>query len=199
MPDRFREITGFVLAGGASRRMGRPKQELLIHGMPLLAWQVQRLASVCGSVAIVGSSSRPIDGAASYPDEQAGLGPLGGIYTGLALTRTEYNLFVGCDMPFVTRAFLRFLCRCSQARRADVVVPESSDRRLQPLSAVYRRCARDVIRASLDAGLNKTSGFYARVRCAVIPWPEIYRAGFLTRTFINLNTPEDYEAVNRAL
>ncbi|MGH9398102.1 MAG: molybdenum cofactor guanylyltransferase [Terriglobia bacterium] len=215
MPGRFSNLTGFILAGGASRRMGRPKQHLILSGETQILRQRRLLESVCGEVAVVGGSlperlalpqapNRPKrpkkeEPLAFYEDLLPGHGPLGGIYTGLLRTRTEYNLFVGCDMPFLSAAFLRFIGQRALAMQADVTVSESADHRLQGLCGVYRRRARAPIRACLARDENKISAFYPRIRSEVIRWREIMHAGFRTNIFTNMNTPDDYLAVQKML
>lgn len=199
MPKRFDNLTGFVLAGGRSRRMGQPKRDLLLAGEPMISRQLRLLRSLCGGVGVVGGPKPPSRASHFFcADEWPGRGPLGGIFSGLARTRTEYNLFVGCDMPFLTPLFLRYISERALAGRADVTAPESNDRRVQPLCAVYRRRARVAIRMSLMRGENKTSGFYGRVCCSIIRWPELSRAGFRPEVFANINTPEDYAAARKA-
>ncbi|HEV2495827.1 MAG TPA: molybdenum cofactor guanylyltransferase [Terriglobia bacterium] len=207
MARRYLEVTGLVLAGGASRRMGRPKAALVLGGESMLARQVHLLAAVSRTVAVIG----PGEGSGKLaavraltpplvpviPDELAERGPLAGIYTGLRHTRTEFNLFLGCDLPFMEARFLRHLCERALGSRADVTVPESAGHGLQPLVAVYRRGVVPAIRSSLERGNNKVASFYPRVCCAVLEWPEIARAGFASRIFDNINTPDDYERARR--
>ena len=210
MPQRYLEVSGFVLAGGASRRMGRPKPALVLGGETLLARQVRMLRAVSRNVTVIG----PAAGSESLEaglrslaspdvpvilDRLPGHGPLGGIYTGLARTRTEFNLFIGCDLPFMEARFLRFLCGRALRSAADATVPESRGLRIQPLVAVYRRRAVRAVRASLDRGDNKVTSFYPHLRCLIVRWPEIARAGFSTRIFDNINTPEDYQRALRRL
>jgi molybdopterin-guanine dinucleotide biosynthesis protein A len=198
MRQRFPSITGFVLAGGASQRMGQDKSKLLVAGEALLQRQIRLLHSVCRSVAVLGPPQSfaglevPV-----FPDERPGRGPLGGLYTGLLQTRTEFNLFLGCDLPFMEASFLRYLCRRALERQADVTVPESRHHEFEPLCAVYRRRALGAVRRSLDSGENKVTRFFSRVRCEMIPWPEVSRAGFSPRIFVNMNTPQDYEEAKR--
>ena len=211
MPQRLLSVTGFVLAGGLSRRMGRPKAALLLGDETMLARQVRLLKSVSRSVAVAGRpagfevlEAHGIRSALGgdvrlLPDELPGRGPLGGIYTGLAWTRTEFNLFLGCDLPFMETRFLRYLAAKALACGADVTVPESADGKLQPLAAVYRRRARAAVKASLESGENKVTRFYADVLCEVVKWPEIAHAGFPQRIFDNMNTPADYENAVRQL
>ncbi len=195
MRRRFWEVSGFVLAGGESRRMGRPKEQLILGDETMLARQVRLLQSVARTVAVLG----PEEGSSALnvefiPDDSPGRGPLGGIATALAWTQAEFNLFLGCDMPFLDAPFLRFLCREAIASQADATVPESPGSRLHPTCAVYRRRALKAIRASFARGDLSVRSFYPRVSCNVLRWQEIARAGFSEMIFENVNTPEDYRS-----
>jgi len=194
MNRRFSNLSGFVLAGGESRRMGQPKHRLVLGGETLLERQLRLLRPVCRSVTVIGLSELPPDlRVSALPDELPGRGPLGGIFTGLLHTRSEYNLFVGCDLPFLATRFLHQLAGLALNGQADVTVPEDRQGRRQPLCAIYRRRALAVVRARLREGAHKTDGFFPRVRCRVITWREIASGGFPPHMFDNLNTPADYE------
>jgi molybdenum cofactor guanylyltransferase len=201
MDHRTLSITSFVLAGGESRRMGQPKALLVLAGETMLTRQIRLLQSVAGRVAVVGF--RPEYSAdftvPLFPDEITGRGPLAGIYTGLRRTATEYNLFLGCDLPFVDRRLLHFLAKRALESKAGATVPLSSDGRLQPLCAIYSRRARYAIRATLAEGENKIMRFFSKVRCDIIAWQDLARAGFTPSIFANMNTPEDYEAAQGRL
>ncbi|MGH9469289.1 MAG: molybdenum cofactor guanylyltransferase [Terriglobia bacterium] len=201
MPTRFLSLTGFVLAGGKSRRMGSPKHLLRLGGESLLERQLRVLGRVAGRAAVLAPPETARAGEApAYPDERSGHGPLGGIYTGLLRTRTEHNLFLGCDLPFISAEFLRYLSRRALDSRADVLIPESADGQLQPLCAVYRRRARGAIRLSLFLGQNQVTSFFSRVRWERLPFRELARAGFASPALLtNVNTPEEYDWARRAL
>src|SRR5436190_7456871 len=147
MLHRFKSVTGYVLAGGASRRMGRPKALLVLDGVTMLERQLLLLRNVTGKVFVAGwpdgiPHSHLPKSARKFrflPDEPLGRGPLGGIYSALKRSRTEYNIFVGCDMPFIGTEFLEYIYRTALHTRADVTVPKSRNRRLNPVCAVYRR------------------------------------------------------------
>ncbi|MFB3920309.1 MAG: molybdenum cofactor guanylyltransferase [Terriglobia bacterium] len=198
MPRRFTNISGFVLAGGESRRMGRAKADLVLGGETMLARQIRLLRNVCSSVAIVGLGKKtPGIEVPLWPDELPGRGPAGGIFTALLHARTESSFIVGCDLPFLNPRFVRFLIHRVWGDAADAIVPESHDGRIQPVCAIYRRHSLDVVRASLAAELNKTQDLVHRLRARVVPWREISRAGFPPRVLANMNTPEDYEMAKR--
>jgi molybdenum cofactor guanylyltransferase len=194
MAQRFPELTGFVLAGGASRRMGRPKHALSLGGETLLMRAVRMMRSVAGRVYILGPAERAhgLD-LVALSDELPGRGPLCAIYTGLIHTRTEFNLFLGCDVPFMQVRFLRYLAQQALDSRADVTLAATPHHGYQPLSAIYRRRALPAVRRSLTAGRNKIASFFPTVRLRVLLWPELTRAGFGPRIFDNLNTIEDYK------
>ena len=213
MVRRFKDVTGFLLAGGASRRMGRPKAALMLDGETMLSRQIRLLSAVSGRVFIVGKKESRVrsqesggrqeqngeSGITILADELPGRGPLAGIATALERTRTDFNLVLGCDLPWINPAFLHFLCRRAFAGRADVTLPVSLVCRDQPLCAVYRRRALWAIRSTLAAGLGKATRPFPKLRVERIAWPEIARAGFPARIFDNMNTPEDYLAALRRL
>jgi molybdopterin-guanine dinucleotide biosynthesis protein A len=224
VPDRYPHLAGFVLAGGASRRMGRPKQDLTLGDGTLLTRAVRLLRSVTRTVAVLGprecapaaslsgTGTQELRSADSrfkitdsgveitdlgldvpvFPDLIPGRGPLAGILTGLCHTRSEFNLFLSCDSPFMSIRFLRYLSRRALESQADVTLAKTPREGLQPLAAIYRRRARTAIRASLQAGHNKVTSFFPRVDVRILPWPELARAGFPLFIFDNLNTREDY-------
>lgn len=198
---RFIDLTGFVLVGGASRRMGRPKETLRIDGESMLERQVRLLGSVARRTAIVGTSAGYLAdlNVPCLPDAVAGHGPLGGIYTALLESRTEYNLIIGCDLPFISRRLLTWLALRAMADGSDATVPCSRDGRLQPLCAVYRRRALYAVRTRLELGENKPSGFFSMVHYRKIPWREMAEAGFRASVFENMNRPEDYQGVRKRM
>ena len=185
--------------------MGRPKQDLALGDSTLLIRAVRLVRSVTRTAAVLGArervSERPLADlgfdVAVVPDRIASRGPLGGILTGLHHTRSEFNLFLSCDLPFMPARFLRYLAARALESQADVTLAEAPRDGLQPLAAIYRRRARTAIRASLQAGHNKVTSFFGRIQVQVLPWPELARAGFQLVIFDNLNTPEDYERALR--
>ena len=136
MGRRFSSLSGFVLAGGESRRMGQPKPLLALAGETMIERQVRLLRSICRSVAVIGLSDGlpPVD-VPSIPDVIRGRGPLGGIFSGLLRTRTEFNLFLGCDLPFVPA---RPAMRRHRHDRGD-----AHRRRPAPLRRVPAHCSAD--------------------------------------------------------
>lgn len=197
LDGRFPSLTGFVLAGGYSRRMGRNNAAPTIENETMLDRQVRLLRSVARRIVVVGGSGVYLQKfeAPVVQDIVHGRGPLGGIYTAVLQTRTEYNFVLGCDLPFISRRLLRYITNRAVVAESDTTLPLSCDGRLQPLCGVYRRRARYAVQTSIVTGRNKVSSFFSRVRCTVIPWRDLAQAGFRTSIFDNMNTLEDYECV----
>src|SRR5665213_1694187 len=98
---------GFVLAGGASRRMGRDKALLPLGGGTMVEQIAARVLRVTGNVTLIGSPEKYGHlGLPVVADEIENCGPLGGLYTALRLSQAEWNVVVACDMPDVTELFL---------------------------------------------------------------------------------------------
>jgi molybdopterin-guanine dinucleotide biosynthesis protein A len=197
-PRRFSEVSGFVLAGGASRRMGFDKAELPFGSERMVDRQIRLLRALCRSVSIIGPPARFADtGIQVYEDEIPGKGPLGGIHTGLRRARTEFSLFLSCDMPLMEERFLRYLCERALASRASVTVPPPWAQGRYPLCAVLRRRVLSTVRSCLASGQNQVGRFFSSSQRRTISKAEFARAGFSPRIFCNLNTPEEYERVRR--
>jgi molybdenum cofactor guanylyltransferase len=181
--------------------MGRPKESLRINGESMLERQIRVLRSVVRRVVVVGGAAGYLDefDVPIVPDAVANRGPLGGIYTALLESRTDFNLVLGCDLPFVSRELLACLVLRAMADGSEVTVPVSCEGRLQPLSAVFRRRALYAVRTRLALGENKLRGFFPRVRCAAIPWRELAAAGFRAPLFDNMNTLEEYEYARKRI
>ena len=189
-------ISGFVLAGGQSSRMGRNKAFLKLDGRTLLARALELVRAVATETYIVGPRDEFADFAAVIEDVYPGHGPLGGIHAALCATRTQLNLVLAVDTPFVTLAFLRHLVETAQAGTAQVTVPRAGGR-FHPLCAVYRRGFREAAERALQAGRNKVDALFAEVEVRVIEEAELARLAFEAQMFDNLNSPTEWEQAQR--
>ncbi len=196
---RFRQVAGFILAGGASSRMGRDKALLEIGGVPLLARSAQLLEPLVGPVIVVGAPERYASlGLRVVADDRSGVGPLGGLATALRLCEAPWALVVGCDLPYLSADWLTWLLERALASPAEAVVPESS-RGLEPLCAVYRAQCAPALAQAIARGVRKVTDALAEVffeRVAAIEWQGLDPRGTLLK---NMNTPEDYEEAQARL
>ncbi|HEV2385663.1 MAG TPA: molybdenum cofactor guanylyltransferase [Candidatus Acidoferrales bacterium] len=186
---------GFVLAGGASTRMGRNKALLNFAGEPL-ACRAARLVREAGlAVRLVGPPELYHRlGLETIADDRPGLGPLGAIATALAHSDRPWNLIVAVDLPHLTAGWLRALVARAAGSKADALVPRS-DRGLEPLCAVYHRRCLPSILAALDRGVRKvTGGLDGPPPCRVEEIAPAEWKGYSgdADLFENINTPAEY-------
>ncbi len=190
-------ITAFILAGGKSTRMGKDKAFIEWDGRSLLAQALDSARSVTSEVRIVGSRQKFAEFAPVVEDIFRDRGPLGGIHAALLASKTELNLMLAVDTPFVSAEFLDYLI--TQARAAldaAVVVPRTCGRS-QPLCAIYRHKFAVAAENALRTGLNRIDRLFDIVPTRVIDEKELESAGFSLSIFRNLNTPEEMEAEKR--
>jgi molybdenum cofactor guanylyltransferase len=191
-------VTGFVLAGGKSSRMGQDKAFMQLDGRTLLANALERTRAATGNAWIVGSTDKFATFGPVVEDMYPGCGPLAGIQAALADTGTDLNLITAVDMPFLRLDFLNYLITQAAASEAAVVVPRAGGG-LQPLCAVYRKAFAQVAQRSLDAGKNKIDALFTEVQTLVIEQTELERNGFGGEMFRNLNTEQDWQEAKQKL
>jgi molybdopterin-guanine dinucleotide biosynthesis protein A len=102
-------ISGYILAGGRSSRMGADKCLLPLAGNPLIAHAVTKLRRVCADVHILSANPALAAYAPLVPDLHPNHGPVGGIEAALAHTAREWNLILPVDVPFLPAAILQIL------------------------------------------------------------------------------------------
>lgn len=192
------EVTGIVLAGGRSSRMGQDKASLVLDGASLLARTVAALEAVADEVVIVrapGQSLPPVQPAATLTiveDDIEGQGPLYGMGTGLAAASAPVAIVVGVDHPFLQPALLRLLA--DRVRQGARWVLPIADRRPQPLCSAFARDALEVIRAHLDTGDRAPMAVAADLGMVRLPeeeWRAVDPEGW---SFVDVDTPEEFEA-----
>ncbi|HWX54241.1 MAG TPA: molybdenum cofactor guanylyltransferase [Verrucomicrobiae bacterium] len=189
-------ITGFVLAGGKSSRMGADKAGLSLEGRTLLEHALAAIRPVCEEVFIVGSRQIYGNAGPGYEDIYSGCGPLGGIHAALTHAQTDLNLIIAVDTPFLTMALLNHLAE--KARQASaMIVTLRVGGYIEPLCSVYARSFLPVAEAALKAGNYKLAPLFPAHRTVVIEEAELSKFAFAAEMFENLNTPEDLERARR--
>jgi len=198
-------ISGLIMAGGSSSRMGRDKALLPVGGLPLIAVLLERMARHCGCVIIAAGDERrareyraaiaPVlkGGAiderriAFAVDRYAGCGPLAGLHAGLSELQTGWALVMGIDMPNVSASLLaRMRAAAASAGGAAEVVHAPG----QPFHALYRASLALEIAERLERGDFRVASLLDRPGAVTVE-PETDEE---REAFVNLNTPEAYEA-----
>lgn len=187
-------VTGFILAGGRSSRMGSDKALLTWGGESLLQRAITTAQKACGQVFICGPCSRYSAFGAVVEDAEFGRGPLSGIQAALHATQTDLNLILSVDLPLITAEFLIWLLQQARTGEQMITMPETLGR-LQPLCAVYKRQVLEHVDRALAQREFKVTRLATRVATRIVSEEEMQSAGFDQQIFANLNTPEEYESL----
>lgn len=192
------EISAVVLAGGKSQRLGMDKSLLVLDGEWLLQRIVSQLATLSSDVLVVATDGEKLASlrVPIIPDACPGMGPLGGIYSGLRAMRFERGLFVACDMPFLNLPLLRYMIQLSP--QFDVVIPRVGDK-TEPLHAVYSKACLQPIADLLDRGQRRVIHFFDCVRVRYVEADEIEVFDPDHLSFLNINTPSDLQRAQALL
>jgi len=200
-----------INAGGASRRMGRPKALLPAPpaGTPLIAHVAQRLAALPWTRVIVVANDPELPARAQLPpatlfvpDAYPETGTLGGIATGLQQVE-GWAIVVACDLPLVSAALFAHLAQraaeaVNGADRWDAVVPLVGGY-AEPLHALYHRRCLPAIEARLAQGQRRVISFLDDVRTCTVTEDELRTVDPQLHSFINANTPAEWDAALQLL
>lgn len=172
------DITGIVLAGGKGLRLGRDKASEIIGNSSLLQRAVSSFSPFNCDVIVVTAREQSFLPSIAYPklrivtDIYLGKGVLGGIYTGLSVSNSPFNLVVACDMPFLSQDLLHYLIELSPG--FDAVVPRLGNL-VEPLHAVYSKDCLASIEYLLKQGNLSITELFTLVRVRYVEAEEIDR------------------------
>ena len=187
-------LTGFAVAGGRSRRMGRDKALLPWARSGPPGHALARLAAVTGDVRILsGPEARYVERrrARSRSTRRRTWGRSAGLLAALE-SAPGRALLLGVDLPLVPVALLAHLAELAGEDDADAVVPVSR-RGPEPLCAVYGPGCLEPVRRRVAAGELKMTAFWPDVRVREVGPDELAAFGDPDELFLNVNTPDDYE------
>jgi molybdopterin-guanine dinucleotide biosynthesis protein A len=204
---RYDQISAFILTGGASSRMGKAKGLLEFSGEPLIIRIARTIEPLVSTVIALGPSERYAAlGLQVIEDQKFGIadergkspGPLAGIASALSASRTDWNLILACDLPYLSREWVAWLLARTSASSAQIIMPRTEGGP-EPLAAVYRReCAEPII-AALQRGVRKVIDAMAQLRTDFVTEREWHHIDPDGRVLRNMNSPEDYEEARKWL
>lgn len=144
------ELTGILLAGGRSRRMGREKGLVEFHGKPLIQYGIDLLSQFTDRILISSDNSDYLEfGCELVPDEIIGQGPAAGLAASLKCSTTLWSLVIACDLPFLEPELILNLFTDTENSLAVIPV---HDGEVEPLVALYHKDLSPVFEASLYSG-----------------------------------------------
>ncbi len=189
-------LTGFVLAGGKSSRMGADKFALQIDCETFLTRAANALSPVCESVKIVLNQHQNIEtNLEIVRDIYTSRGALAGIHTALKNCDTKLAMILAVDLPFVTTKAIENLINLAlSSNKYLACVPRQADGRAQPLCAVYR--ARFCL-PTIEKLLNQNDSASVRDFLNLIfpKYIEVNRLSADENLLFNVNSPNDFQQI----
>lgn len=193
-------VVGAVLAGGASRRMGRPKALVELDGRPLATRAAEALAAAgAARVVLVGGDPAWADalGLSLVPDRWPGEGPLGGLATavldagGPEADRDAIVIVTGCDQPWLEPAGLASLVTALVERpQAGAAAPRTADGRIEPLPSAWRVRTGKRLATLMQSGSRRADAGFGLVTLAEV--------AFDAATVADVDEPADLQDATRA-
>ncbi|PKO24032.1 MAG: molybdenum cofactor guanylyltransferase [Chloroflexi bacterium HGW-Chloroflexi-1] len=201
-------VSLLILAGGRSQRMGQDKLWMEWEDRPLVERVTCRVLPLAAEVVFSANSPElfrtlierlPVP-ARVVADRYPGAGPLGGLHAGLEAARHELVLTLAADLPFVNLALVSHMVALADGY--DAVVPQTphpitGTLHWEPLHAFYRRNCLPAIVARLAAGERQTFCFLGDVHVRIVSPAEIRRYDPELTSFLNVNTPEEWQRSQR--
>jgi molybdopterin-guanine dinucleotide biosynthesis protein A len=195
------DLSCVVLAGGRGSRLGRDKAKIIVGRKSLFQRVLDSISFLDSEVIVVTSEEESCPWLASYPghkvvtDIYTSRGPLGGIFTGLTVSRSLYNLVIACDMPFLNQALLSYMLEI--AAGFDLVMPRLGNM-VEPLHAVYSKDCLVPIEQMIKQDELSINRLLDLVNVRYVDSEEISRFDPEHLSFFNVNTEAELETA-RAL
>jgi len=180
-------ITAIILAGGKSSRMGEDKGLVLLDKTPMVKYVIDVVQLfVKKTILITNNKEYNIFGIPTYCDKIKNKGPLAGVYTGLYYSKTDINIVLSCDTPYINTALLTFLL--NQHKTHEVTIPQQKNT-VHPLIGIYSKRCLYQLKEMLDCNQLKMMKALKTLNLNVVDASE-----FDEKLFTNINTKSDIKS-----
>ena len=182
-------ITGIILAGGKSSRMGTDKGFLLLNNKPFVQYSIDALKPLVSEIIIVSDNPEyDVFGLKRVNDITKNAGPVAGIYAGLSASSTEYNIVLSCDIPLISTEVLQKLINAIDAD-SEIILAESNGKSM-PLIAIYKKSIAETFNTFLEQDERRL-----RVVVNACKSKNIILENELAFTTMNVNTPNELKTI----
>ncbi|MBN1821339.1 MAG: molybdenum cofactor guanylyltransferase [Prolixibacteraceae bacterium] len=183
----MKELTGIILSGGKSLRMGADKAFIPFREKLLIEHSIEILKPFCSEILISANSEKYSSfGYKIVPDEIAGCGPIGGIYSALKKSTSLWNLIISCDTPFISNELITRLK--GSVGDFDCLIPAYAGNKEPLVSMFHKKCLPD-ISEHIKAGNFKMHTLLEKLNCLEIDVSDLVQKK--PDLFANFNSPED--------
>ena len=184
------DVTGVILAGGRSSRMGEDKALLQYNGKPFIQHIAETLLQILPHVIVISDRQQEYSflNLPIYPDLFCDCGPLAGIHTGLVHATTPSVFIVSCDTPFITTELIVEMLKHARPDEIAIAKDESNS---HPLIGIYPTILLAELEAELRADKKQVHAFLERYGSRV----SILQLDQFQNQLRNINTPAEYNAL----
>lgn len=180
------KVSGIILAGGRSSRMGQDKGMMYFRGEPMIAWVIQSLKGVTTNISISTNDVKYTQwGFPIIQDEVTQQGPLAGVVAALEQSKNQMNVIVSCDMPFMRPVVLLRLLE--ESKNAEITIPIVGGKSY-PLCGCYQKSCTPKLRKLLMKGERKMKTVIQNFKLKEVEFPIVWESYFQ-----NINTPKEKE------
>lgn len=204
----YSNITGIILAGGKSTRMGKNKSLLILNGKTVIERVVDLMKSVFSQVIII--SNTPEDyiyiNIPIFKDVYEYKGPLAGIHSGLYNSKTEANFIISCDIPLMTEKMIKYIV---DYKTNDLITVCKADGFIQQLVGKYSRAVLPVVEDLLQQSTKEIGcQEQTKEKCAVLSLLDKVGVNIIEAEklaiyqkylYYNMNRTEDYLFVQKTI
>jgi len=206
----YNDITGIILSGGKSKRMGLNKSFLKIGEQTVIERTAELMKGLFDRVLLITNS--PDDykflGLKIFEDVYKNVGPLAGIHSGLVHSATEKNFVISCDMPFVDKGVIEYIISYKTDK---LITITKADGFIQQLCGLYSKqvLAEIVKLIEEDNNIVPEADHQKKCGCKVLQLVENLTAEIIDIAneydryeegmFLNMNRLEDFEIVKEKL
>lgn len=184
-------MSAIILAGGKSTRMGYDKTKLMLDGKTLIDTIILALMPAFTELLVCGlkGSTSIIENVKQIDDIYPGIGPVGGIYTGLYYSSEDINFITACDIPEINLKLIKYMG--AQIKHNDAVIIKVNSY-TEPLFGFYSRRILPILKNNIEKGIYKISDAFKYMNVRFISHTEILSIEPGFSGLYNINTPEDY-------
>ncbi|WP_452601320.1 molybdenum cofactor guanylyltransferase [Pontimicrobium sp. MEBiC06410] len=192
MKAEKQHITGIILAGGKSTRMGEDKGLIVYNKQPFIQHVINALEPIVSEIIIVSNNpEHDVFAEKRVEDLIPNSGPIAGLYTGLYYSKTEENLVLSCDIPLISTSVLNALINASD-KTINCVQIESNNK-IMPLIALYKKQCKDTCFTLLEQGERRLKVLTRQLKTKTIVLDKA-----LAIHTTNVNTPIELKEINHA-
>lgn len=199
----YKDITGIILAGGKSKRMGLNKSFLKVGEVTMIERTTELMKSLFDRVILITNTPDEYKflGIEMFEDIYKNVGPLAGIHSGLSHSNTDKNFIISCDMPFVNKGVIEFIINYKTNKSITIT---KADGFVQQLCGLYsKQDLQEIVELIEDDKLEinnsqkcgcKVLQLVQKLDAEIIDIANEYD-GYEEGMFLNMNKPEDFELV----